>query len=132
MVLAPGVSHELTVVVEEFMTAHRLGNDNVRVLATPMLVNYFELAAHNIAVAELTEHQGTVGAHLDIRHLAPTPVGLRVTFRAVLTEVDTRRLLFNVEAWDEKERVAEGTHERFVVSMDKFLASAAAKAALER
>lgn len=115
-------------IVEECMTAHALGNANIKVLATPMLVNYFELTAHKIAIAQLPEHQGTVGSRIDIRHLAPTPIGMRVTFRAAVTEVDGPRLLFNVEAWDEKERVAEGTHDRFVINMDNFLASAAAKA----
>lgn len=128
MALEPGVTHELTMVVEECMTAHALGNANVRVLATPMLVNYFELAAHKVATTQLAEHQGTVGSRIDIRHLAPTPVGMQVTFRAVVAEVDGPRILFNVEAWDEKERVAEGIHDRFVISMDKFLAGAAAKA----
>jgi fluoroacetyl-CoA thioesterase len=64
---------------------------------------------------------------VDVRHLAATPIGMRVTFRATLTERDRRRLVFRVEADDEQERVGEGTHERFVVDMGRFMGRIAAK-----
>jgi fluoroacetyl-CoA thioesterase len=86
-----------------------------------MLVSYFELAAHQLAVPALEPGQGTVGSHIAIRHLAATPIGMRVTFRASLTERDGRRLVFRVQADDEQERVGEGTHERFVVDMERFM-----------
>jgi len=115
------VTNTLTIVVDESMTADRFGNTGVRVLATPMLVSYFELAAHQLAVPALEPGQGTVGSHIAIRHLAATPIGMRVTFRATLTERDGRRLVFRVQADDEQERVGEGTHERFVVDMERFM-----------
>jgi fluoroacetyl-CoA thioesterase len=115
MELEAGTTNTLTVVVDESMTADRFGNSGVRVLATPMLVSYFELAAHRLAMRALEPGQGTVGSRVDIRHLAATPIGMRVTFRATLTDRDGRRLLFRVEADDEQERVGEGIHERFVV-----------------
>jgi predicted thioesterase len=127
MELEAGATNTLTVVVDEAMTADRFGNTGVQVLATPMLVSYFELAAHQLAMRALGPGQGTVGSHVDIRHLAATPVGMRVTFRATLTERDGRRLLFRVEADDELERVGEGTHERFVVDMGRFMERIAAK-----
>jgi fluoroacetyl-CoA thioesterase len=127
MGLEPGVTNTLTVVVNESMTADRFGNTGVQVLATPMLVSYFELAAHQLAMRALQPGQGTVGSRVDIRHLAATPIGMRVTFRATLTERDRRRLVFRVEADDELERVGEGTHERFVVDMGKFMGRIAAK-----
>ena len=127
MGLEPGMTDTLTVVVDESMTADRFGNRGVQVLATPMLVSYFELAAHQLAMRALDPGQGTVGFHVDIRHLAATPIGLRVTFRATLTEVDGRRLVFRVEADDEQERVGEGTHVRFVVDMERFMGRIAAK-----
>jgi fluoroacetyl-CoA thioesterase len=68
-----------------------------------------------------------VGSHIDIRHLAATPIGMRVTFRATLTERDGRRLLFQVEADDDYERVGEGRHERFVVDMQRFMGRIATK-----
>jgi predicted thioesterase len=122
LALEPGATNELTVLVDESMTADRFGNTGVKVLATPMLVSYFELAAHRLAMRALGPGQGTVGFRVDIRHLAPTPVGMRVTFRATLAERDGRRLLFRVEADDERQRVGQGMHERFVVDMERFLA----------
>jgi fluoroacetyl-CoA thioesterase len=127
MGLESGATNTLTVVVDESMTADRFGNTGVQVLATPMLVSYFELAAHQLAMPALEPGQGTVGSHIDIRHLAATPIGMRVTFRATLTQRDGRRLIFRVEADDEHERVGEGTHERFVVDMQRFMGRIATK-----
>jgi fluoroacetyl-CoA thioesterase len=79
MGLEPGATNTLTIVVDESMTADRFGNTGVHVLATPMLVSYFELAAHQLAMPALAPGQGTVGSHIDIRHLAATPIGMRVT-----------------------------------------------------
>ena len=127
MGLKPGATNTLTLVVDESMTADRFGNTGVHVLATPMLVSYFELAAHQLVMPALEPGQGTVGSHIDIRHLAATPIGMRVTFRATLTERDGRRLVFRVEADDERDHVGEGTHERFVVDMKTFMGRIAAK-----
>jgi len=68
-----------------------------------------------------------VGSHIDVRHLAATPIGMRVVFRATLAGRDGRRLVFRVEADDEQERVGEGTHERFVVDMASFMERIARK-----
>ena len=127
MGLKPGATNTLTIVVDESMTADRFGNTGVHVLATPMLVSYFELAAHQLVMPALEPGQGTVGSHIDIRHLAATPIGMRVTFRATLTERDGRRLVFRVEADDERDHVGEGTHERFVVDMKTFMGRIATK-----
>jgi fluoroacetyl-CoA thioesterase len=127
MGLEPGTTNTLTIVVDESMTADRFGNTGVQVLATPMLVSYFELAAHQLAMPALEPGQGTVGSHIDIRHLAATPIGMRVTFRATLTERDGRRLVFRVEADDEHDHVGEGTHKRFVVDMQRFMGRIATK-----
>jgi fluoroacetyl-CoA thioesterase len=127
MTLQPGATNTLSVVVDESMTADRFGNSGVHVLATPMLVSYFELTAHQLAMPALEPGQGTVGARVDVRHLAATPIGMRVMFRATLTERDGRRLVFRVEADDEQERVGEGTHERFIVDMGRFMQRITAK-----
>jgi fluoroacetyl-CoA thioesterase len=94
MGLELGATNTLTIMVDESMTADRFGNTGVRVLATPMLVSYFELAAHQLALPTLEPGQGTVGSHIDVRHLAATPIGMRVVFRATLTGRDGRRLIF--------------------------------------
>jgi fluoroacetyl-CoA thioesterase len=125
--LEPGATNSLSIVVDESMTAERFGNSGVLVLATPILVSYFELTAHQLAMPALEPGQGTVGSRVEIRHLAATPIGMRVTFRATLTERDRRRLVFRVEADDERERVGEGSHERFIVDMGRFMERIAAK-----
>ena len=80
MGLEPGATNTIAIVVDESMTADRFGNTGVHVLATPMLVSYFELAAHQLAMRSLGPSQGTVGSHIDIRHLAATSHAF--TFRA--------------------------------------------------
>lgn len=129
MTLQPGMTNELTVVVNQTMTARQLGGaDLEEVLATPMLVNYLENAAQKLVEPTLAEGQGTVGSRIDIRHLAATPVGMQVTFRATLAEIADRRLIFRVEADDQQERVGEGSHERYVIDKEKFLARLTTKA----
>ena len=115
--------------VTEAMTADRLGNPGAKVYASPMLFGLLEEACIKCVASNLNPGQGTVGTSLSVQHLAPTPVGMTVTAKAELTEVDGRRLVFAVEAHDEKDQVAKGTHERFILgSMEKFLARAMEKA----
>jgi predicted thioesterase len=99
-----------------------MGNRGVHVLATPFVVGLLEDAASAVLKPHLSPGVATVGTMVEMRHLAATPVGMRVRARATLLETDGRRYLFAVEAWDEKEKIAEGRHERFVVSdLQKFL-----------
>ena len=125
----PGATGEAAVVVTPDLTAHAMGNLGVHVLATPQLIGLLEHACHNAIRAGLPPGAGTVGIMVEMRHLAATPVGLRVRATARLLETDGRRFLFSVEAWDDREKVAEGRHERFIVpDMAKFLARAMKKA----
>lgn len=117
---------ERTVTKEE--AASRFGNTGVDVFATPVLVAWMEEAAITAVHRHLEPGQGTVGTTVAIKHLAATPVGMKVRVKARVKEVDGRRLLFTVEAHDEKERIATGEHERFVVNLSKFLDKAAKKA----
>lgn len=127
--LEVGRRYEIEREVTPELTADRFGNAGVAVLATPALIALLEQAAIGCITPTLAEGQGTVGTRVDVQHLAATPVGMQVTARAELVEVDGRRLVFNVEAHDEREPIAKGTHERFIVnSMQKFLARAAEKA----
>ena len=120
MSLQVGMTMELTHRVTEEVTAHRMGNEGFHVLATPFIVAWFEEAARTLAAAHLEPGQGTVGSLVTTRHLAATPVGMTVRVKAALREMDGRRLLFDLEAYDEKEKVAEGQNERIVVSLAKF------------
>jgi len=126
--IAPGLTGEVEITVEASDTAHAIGNEGVHVLATPRLVALLEQAAIRAVAPHLPAGASTVGTRLDVRHLAATPVGFRVRVRAVLREVDGRRLVYDVEAHDDAEKVAEGTHERFQVDQARFLARVGEKA----
>ncbi len=114
------------------MTAEHFGNAGVRVLATPVLCGLFEQSALEAVRDGLDAGEATVGTRLEIEHLAATPLGMTVSIRARLEEIDRRRLRFAIEARDTQELVARGSHERFVVDLARFLEKAEAKAATAR
>ncbi|HEY7366477.1 MAG TPA: thioesterase family protein [Methylomirabilota bacterium] len=116
MHLDPGASAEVALTVTPDHTADAMGNRGVHVFATPFVVGLLENAAGAVLHPHLPPGAGTVGTMVEMRHLAATPVGMRVRARATLLQADGRRYLFAVEAWDDKEKIAEGRHERFVVS----------------
>jgi predicted thioesterase len=126
--ITPGLTGEVEITVEARDTAHAMGNAGVHVLATPRLVALLEQAAIRAVAPHLPGGATTVGTRLDVRHLAATPVGFRVRVRAVLREVDGRRLVYAVEAHDDAEQIADGTHERFQVDQTRFLARVEEKA----
>ena len=125
--LLPGLTAEIGTIVTEADTAERLGSGSIPVLGTPALVSLMERAAVQALVGYLPPGQTSVGGRIDVRHLAPTPVGMRIRARAELMEVQGRRLRFHVEVWDEVEQIGEATHERFVVDEAGFVAKAEAK-----
>lgn len=128
MPLEPGQTATVERVVTREITADAYGNPGVTVLATPFVVNLLEHAAHAVMVPHLAPGAATVGTGVEVRHLAATPPGMRVRATAVLRETDGRRCLFEVEAWDEVEKIAEGRHERFLVQdLARFLERAGAK-----
>lgn len=101
-------------------TAKALGSGGLDVLSTPKLIALMENAALLSVRPYLEEGSDTVGTLLNVKHLAATPVGMTVRAEAELIEIDRHRLVFSVKAWDEVELVGEGTHERFIVDMEKF------------
>lgn len=119
--LQPGLNHQLTRAVTEEMTASRLGSGGVDVLGTPFMISMMELASWLAVQDSLDSGLTSVGTVVNIRHLAATPVGDTVTARSELLEIDGRRLVFRVEAWDSVGRIGEGAHERFVVRLERFL-----------
>jgi fluoroacetyl-CoA thioesterase len=128
MEITPGLVGEVEIVVAAPDTADALGNRGVHVLATPRLVGLLEEAAIAAVRAHLPAGAGTVGTRIDVRHLAATPVGMRVRARAVVREVEGRRYVYDVEAHDDVEKIAEGTHERFQINQARFLERVAEKA----
>jgi fluoroacetyl-CoA thioesterase len=125
-----GATAEVGYTVGEDQTAHAMGNRGVHVFATPFVIGLLEDAAGAVLRPHLPPGAGSVGTMVEMKHLAATPVGLKVRAKATLLESDGKRYLFSVEAWDEKEKIAEGRHERFLVpDMEKFLARAMKKSA---
>ncbi|HHW44338.1 MAG TPA: thioesterase family protein [Desulfotomaculum sp.] len=125
--LAVGLKGEATIPVTEENTAVAYGSGSVRVFATPALIGLMEKAALSSVDPRLPAGQTTVGVRVDVEHLAATPVGMRVTARSELVEIDGRRLVFRVEACDECEIIGRGTHVRYIVTVDRFLSRAAGK-----
>jgi predicted thioesterase len=128
--IKPGATAEIGLTVTEDKTAHAMGNHGVHVFATPYVVGLLEDAAGAVMRPHYPPGGGSVGTMVEMKHLAATPVGMKVRAKATLLESDGKRYLFSVEAWDEKEKIAEGRHERFVVAdMERFLARAMKKSA---
>lgn len=122
-----GIQGEKTEIVSESNTAIQYGSGNLPVYATPAMVGLMEGAAAASVEPELLKGMSTVGISLTIQHLAATPLGMNVRAVSELIDVNGKKLRFNVTAFDEKEKIGEGTHERFIVSADKFLQKAQAK-----
>lgn len=108
-------------------TAAALGSGDLEVFATPAMISLMELTSRLCVGSDLDEGQTTVGTLVNIAHTAATPVGMKVSCVATLTEIDGRRLVFDVEASDECGVIGKGTHERFIVDSAKFQAKANSK-----
>lgn len=125
--LETGIKGTTTVTVNEANTAKTMGSGTLDVFATPALIALMEETCWRSVADQLEDGCGTVGTLLEIRHTAPTPIGMDVTCESELVEVDGRRLVFTVQAHDAKGLVGEGRHERFVIQNEKFQAKANAK-----
>ena len=121
MTLQTGRIGEATTVVVYENTAAAIGSGTVEVFSTPMMIALMEKAAWQTVAQELEEGQSTVGTLIHVKHLASTPLGQQVRATAELLEIDRRRLVFRVEAYDERQKIGEGAHERFIVQLDRFL-----------
>lgn len=118
--LKVGMSASTEILVGTRDTAHHVGSGKIKVLATPVMIMLLEEAALNAVEDSLAEGFQTVGTHLDVSHIAATPVGMHVRAYAEVIEVDGRKLKFRVWADDEIERIGEGTHERIIVEVARF------------
>ena len=117
--LQVGMTFEKTITVTESVAAQHLAGQGIGVFSTPELVRFVEICALEGVRPLLQPGQDTVGTKVDIKHLAATPIGMRVTARCTLAEIDRRRLSFTFEVHDELDKVGEGAHERFIVDKDK-------------
>ena len=120
MALIPGLTGEATTIVVLENTAASVGAGGVEVFGTPMMIALMENAAWRAVANSLDEGDVTVGTAVNVRHLAATPLGQNVRAMAELIEIDGRRLVFKVEAYDEKQKIGDGQHERFIVNLERF------------
>ncbi len=118
--LAIGARGAATVKVVAENTALALGSGDVPVFATPALVALMENASVEAVQKYLPPGQTSVGTEVHIKHLAATPVGMHAHARSTVTAVDGRRITFQVEAWDDREKIGEGTHTRVVIDEARF------------
>ncbi|MFZ5646093.1 MAG: thioesterase family protein [Bacillota bacterium] len=125
--LKPGIKGEASVAVSDSNTAIAYGSGGVSVFATPAMIGLMEKAALSSVDPVLEEGLTTVGTRIDVQHMAATPVGMTVVAFSELVEVEGKRLVFRVEARDDVEVVGKGTHERYIVPLQKFLSRASGK-----
>jgi len=125
-ILKPGLTAEKHDTVTDDKTAAAFGSGGIAVYATPAMIALMEGAAFSAADA-LPQGWSTVGTELNVRHLSATPLGMKVRARAELLGVDGRALSFKVEAFDEAGKIGEGTHGRFIIEVEKFLAKTESK-----
>ena len=115
-----GIIGEVKDIVNENNIAKTLRSGELRVYATPAMVALMEEAAYKSIQSELEDGKGTVGTVMNIKHIDSTPIGMEVTAKSELIEVDRRRLVFKVEAFDERGKIGECIHERFIIDNEKF------------
>lgn len=120
MEIAAGLEGIAELIVGEEHTAPRIGSGKVHVLATPVMINLIEAAALAAIEHLLPAGHQSLGTRLEVRHIAATPVGMRVRATATVLAVEGRMVRFGVEAHDEKEPIGGGLHERVVVNVAKF------------
>jgi len=119
--IQPGMTREDSFPIAIKNSAIHLGSGSSRVLATPWMIAFMERVSHRLLTCCLPEGYSSVGTHLDVRHLAPTPIGATIRVKAEVLSVDGIRIYFKIEAWDNLEKIGEGTHERVVIDEARFL-----------
>jgi predicted thioesterase len=122
-----GIKGKEEIVVTAENTAKVVGSGELEVFATPAMATLMEKTAYKSVAPYLEEGQGTVGTSLNIRHLAATPVGMTVTCESELIEIDRKRLVFSLKVSDGVDIIGDGTHERFIISNEKFMSRAGSK-----
>lgn len=116
-----GIKGYAEVFVSKENVASTVGSGLLDVYSTPCMIGLLEKAASASVTPFLEEGQGTVGMHLDISHLAPTPIGVKVWAETELTQISGRVLTFTVNVFSEKEKIGEGTHQRCIIGVERFL-----------
>ena len=127
MELKTGIRNSKEIIVTEDMTAATAGSGGQMVFSTPHMVALMETTAWSSVESCMEEGKTTVGTHLDIAHLSASPVGARIVCESELIEIDRRKLVFKVKASDNAGLIGEGTHERFIIDIEKFMKNTESK-----
>ena len=122
-----GMRKENTFEVEEKFTASHVGSGSLRVLATPSMIAFMEITARSLLEEVLPDGYSSVGVHVDVRHLAPTPLGGQVRVVCEVIKVEAQRVWFAFEAQDSEEKISDGSHERVAIDVRRFLKRIEAK-----
>ncbi|MBQ2705650.1 MAG: thioesterase family protein [Agathobacter sp.] len=125
--LETGIKGTNEIIVTEELSAKKLGSGLLPVYATPAMIALMENTAFESVAQYLEEGCGTVGTALNVKHVAATPIGMKVTCETELVKVDGRALTFEVKAYDECGLIGEGVHERFIITEEKFMAKTNSK-----
>lgn len=125
--LKAGLTHEIERQVTEDLSAQKVFPHVPNVYATRAMVGHFEEVCAEMVLPYLGEGEQTVGIGMKFSHIAATPIGMKVRFTAKLVEVEGRKLTFEVEGFDEVEKIGKATHDRFVINADKFNSKIAEK-----
>lgn len=123
-----GMTGEASVIVNADNIALKFGSSTVNVYATPAMVGLMEKASVNAVEGYLPEGYATVGTKIEIRHMTATPIGMKVTAKAEVIEIDGLKIKFKVGAFDEREKIGDGTHNRYIVKLSDFIKKAEGKA----
>lgn len=116
-----GITGKQTIVVDKAKTAEMLGSGDLPVFGTPALIALMEETCLKSISQFLEEGTSTVGTLLNVKHVSATPIGLEVKCESELVEIDRKRLVFNVKAYDKSGIIGEGIHERFIINKEKFM-----------
>ena len=125
--IKPGMTLETTFQVEAQHSAAHIGSGSLRVLATPVMISFMESTSHRLLAQCLPEGYSSVGMLVNVRHLAPTPLGSNVRVVSEVVEVEGLRVTFSVRAWDQSEQIGDGQHQRMVIDEARFLRRVEAK-----
>jgi predicted thioesterase len=126
--LKPGITHEIERETTEDMSAQKVFPYVPHVYATSVMVGHMEAVCAEMVLSHLGEGEQTVGIGMQFSHTAATPLGMKVRFIAKLIEVDGRKLVFEVEGFDEADKIGEATHQRFIINAEKFNSNVTQKA----
>lgn len=122
-----GMKHTVKEIVTMEKTAAQVGSGLLPVYATPAMIALMEKCASECVAPFIEEGKSSVGTMLNVKHLAASPVGIEITCTATVTEIDGRRIAFSLEASDATGPIGEGTHERFIIDIERFMAKCNAK-----